>query len=654
MLLYGNEIVSFFDLGRNGHSFLEAIANMFFFAGVLLTGNYYFRKIHFFNLEALLQNILVWGLILMLLFQLPPTLENFPFYQEMNTDYISVFLTFSMVIYLVYVLSMFGTLALINHEEKRIYWRLFLSLILLSVFLAFIPFSLPFPVYLTYYVLIVCSSIYFSFHYKWLNYLDYDAMKMVFLLFIPLNIVNAGILYFYIVGSDLVVLESAFHPNFFIYGTATFGCLYGIFSFLAVLFYFPIQKSERKKAKDIDNLFAIQERVLKKEETYDLFGFLFNSSFEACKAKAGWIRYLRHNDTKMITRNVNLAVIEKLSAFIEGYHKKKQTDSWVIFDLQQQSAIRKEKIPYTSMIYCKLENEGKMIMEIVLVSEEKTRFDQYSFQMMNTYFNQAKLAYENAELLNERLKGEVLQNELKIAQEIQISLIPEKPPEYKYIDFHAVVKQANEVGGDFYDYHINSKNELYIIIGDVTGKGLPAAIHMAEAKGIIQSLLQFDLPMEEFMLHLNRGIGICFQKNMFLTLSIIKINPSKKKFQYIRAGHCPALYYENISEVNRFLDEKGLGAGIIRNDDYKNYFKVYEQHYSAGDVILLFTDGFAETNNPANGEEFGYERIEKSFLNSDKSEAKKITTKLDQNLENFAQENYLKDDLLVIAIKFKE
>src|SRR5690606_6033987 len=106
------------------------------------------------------------------------------------------------------------------------------------------------------------------------------------------------------------------------------------------------------------------------------------------------------------------------------------------------------------------------------------------------------------------------------------------------------------------------------VMGDVSGNGTSAAFNMAQMKGVFQSLVQMDVKADEFMIYANNALSRCLEKNSFITLTMFIIDTREKKFQCARAGHCPSLYF-SIKDQNAFyLNNKGLGLGIIRNNQY--------------------------------------------------------------------------------------
>ena len=136
---------------------------------------------------------------------------------------------------------------------------------------------------------------------------------------------------------------------------------------------------------------------------------------------------------------------------------------------------------------------------------------------------------------------------------------------------------------------------------------------MSLMKGIFHSLVQLDLPPDEFMTLANNALSNGLDKASFITVSLYRINGAKKSIEFSRAGHCPMLFYSKKQKNTEYLYGDGLGLGIMRNQEFKSHVNIHRIEFEAGDIILLFTDGITEAKN-LKREEFGYERLKNLLL----------------------------------------
>src|SRR5690554_5402058 len=212
------------------------------------------------------------------------------------------------------------------------------------------------------------------------------------------------------------------------------------------------------------------------------------------------------------------------------------------------------------------------------------------FEIISTFIVQESISVENHRLLNEAIKNERYKEELEIAQRVQRSLLPSKLHHNQCFDIAGFSEAADEVGGDYYETFQFDKNNFALIIGDVSGKGTSAAFNMSQMKGIFHSLVQLKLSPSEFLIKANSALSHCLERNHFITTTYYLIDTSRNRVVYSRAGHCPTLYYDSKKEESIYLKIKGMGLGILRSDQFKEYLGEKELQYQAGDVMLLYTD----------------------------------------------------------------
>jgi len=257
-------------------------------------------------------------------------------------------------------------------------------------------------------------------------------------------------------------------------------------------------------------------------------------------------------------------------------------------------------------------------------------------------FNSMTASVED--LLQEKAEKERLEQELRIARQIQMSLLPQGPFKLEGLSVTAHCEPAREVGGDYYDYLPLGDRRVGIIIADVAGKGTSAALYMAELKGLMLSLTQLHASPRELLIRANRIIAQHLDARSFITMTYAVVDMCTRTLTYARAGHCPLIYLpgngaaEQVREGERGKGERGrgvtyqeqgsvgvqvraarkaqikapdglvLGLKIDNGQRFESLLEEVTQPLGAGDVVLLFTDGVTEAMNEA-GEPFGEERL---------------------------------------------
>lgn len=241
--------------------------------------------------------------------------------------------------------------------------------------------------------------------------------------------------------------------------------------------------------------------------------------------------------------------------------------------------------------------------------------------------------------------------DLRIAREVQGTLIPAEFPMKKYYDISGSSLAAEEAGGDFYDFQKLPDSKLALIIADISGKGISAAFHVAQLKGIFQTLTIDAISPAEFMRKANLSVRRCFKKSLFATSTYLELDPSQQIFSYCRAGHCPTLFYEAETDQVHTLSGEGLGLGIADNKIFTSNIDDGEIAFHKSDVIVMFTDGVSEARDPATGEEFGFERLASCLHRSKQLTSQKIMKYISAEVDQFVKSTKAVDDLTIMVIK---
>jgi len=311
------------------------------------------------------------------------------------------------------------------------------------------------------------------------------------------------------------------------------------------------------------------------------------------------------------------------------------------------------KLPeYKSVLWIPLVVKNKTIGTLVILKEVADGFNKEMVSIIGTFASQACISVENFQLLSETIENERYKEELEIANRVHQSLLPKEPFSNADFDIAAFSEAADQVGGDYYDIYQIRPQKHIIIIGDVSGKGTSAAFNMSQMKGVFHSLAQLDLSPDQFLVYANAALGRCLERTSFITASFFVVDTSKGTLEFARAGHCPTLYYKAHEQEAAYLENQGLGLGIIRNEKFNEYVEVTKVNYSPGDVVLLYTDGITEATNTRH-EQYGYERL-KCFVEAHASEdTGQMQEKLLQEIHNFCDGKSLDDDYTALFIKFK-
>lgn len=251
------------------------------------------------------------------------------------------------------------------------------------------------------------------------------------------------------------------------------------------------------------------------------------------------------------------------------------------------------------------------------------------------------LAFELADKLTAK-------NELEVARKIQFDLIPKNNSRLEGFDVATFYEPAREVGGDYFDI-IETPDRTFIIVGDISGKGIAAALYMVRVQSIIYSLIDSYTEIKEIVINLKKYFSKNLRREFFLTLTIASIEKDGN-IKIVRAGHPPSFHYK--SESREFLSLNPAGMGIGLND--KGLFEqtleelVITPH--ANDIILLYSDGLTETMNSIK-DLLGEENVKRIIKNNADKTAEEIKRALLDAVETFRGTSPQHDDITLVLLK---
>ena len=244
-----------------------------------------------------------------------------------------------------------------------------------------------------------------------------------------------------------------------------------------------------------------------------------------------------------------------------------------------------------------------------------------------------------------------LQRSLDLAKEVQQNLLPREDPVVKGLDIAGRSIYCDETGGDYFDYLSSSEwgpAKLGVLIGDVSGHGIPSALLMATARAFMRQRSARSGSMAEVVSDVNRQLTRDVEDTgRFMTLFYLMIDMTARNMSWVRAGHDPAVWYDPLSDRFEELHGDGIALGVDENLQFVQYQK---SGLKKGQVLLLSTDGLWETQNPSGGM-FGKDRICEIIRQKHESSAREILDTIVMELDKFRQGQEPEDDITLVVIK---
>ena len=274
-------------------------------------------------------------------------------------------------------------------------------------------------------------------------------------------------------------------------------------------------------------------------------------------------------------------------------------------------------------------------------------------------FNSMTASIED--LLRQAAEKKRLEEELRIAHEIQMSLLPQGPLQMPGVALTALCVPAREVGGDYYDFLVLDDRRLGLLIADVSGKGTSAALYMAELKGLMLSLRRIHRSPRELLIAANQIIAEHLDARSFITMTYAVVDLEARTMTYARAGHTPLIYLPGAEGRGdqarhvRILAPDGMVLGL-KLDNGQMFERLLEEQtipLRSGDVYLFFTDGISEAMNESD-DCFGEQRLARLVEEHAHLPSAELRERVLREIEAFVGAAPQHDDMTMILLKIGE
>lgn len=275
------------------------------------------------------------------------------------------------------------------------------------------------------------------------------------------------------------------------------------------------------------------------------------------------------------------------------------------------------------------------------------KFTDENLQFIEAISNTAITALENERLVEEEIRRKQLENEMNLALDIQKGLLPKQSPNLENYDIYGTSIPSRSVGGDYFDHIKFEENKYLILIADVSGKGLPAAMIMANLQSSLRLLAPMNLNLNKVVNSVSKLLFENTSSDKFVTMFIAILDTDKNELEYINAGHNPPLLLKN-GELHEKLSAGGLILGLLEDDFNYESGKI---KFEAGDLLFLYTDGITENKN-SRDEEFGEERLQEYLESNYEKNSEGILKELIKEMKLFSYGSSQYDDITAIALKF--
>ncbi|MGI9211783.1 MAG: PP2C family protein-serine/threonine phosphatase [Methylococcaceae bacterium] len=305
-----------------------------------------------------------------------------------------------------------------------------------------------------------------------------------------------------------------------------------------------------------------------------------------------------------------------------------------------------------AMIGVPLKTRERIFGVLSVVSTRRTVFNAAQLKVLNLLAAQVAIALGRVQLIKSRVEQERLEESLKLSRGIQMSMLPTGFPRFSsgsHIDIYACMEPARQVSGDFYDFFSLDDQTLLLVIGDVSDKGMPAALFMVMVKTLIRAYAQaYRLP-HRILSAVNPEL--CRDNNtmMFVTLFVATLDITSGLLTYSFAGHNPPLLLGRDGGVVFLPGDSGTALGIMEGMEFIDQQALIKP----GEGLLLYTDGISEAMS-AELEEFGEERLALLLNNRFRLDAEQMVDTVMQAVKHFTTGAEQSDDITLLAVRLKD
>lgn len=270
-------------------------------------------------------------------------------------------------------------------------------------------------------------------------------------------------------------------------------------------------------------------------------------------------------------------------------------------------------------------------------------FSDTDFSVAKGMAIQAAFAIFNLNNINELIEKNKLDYDLKLASSVQQYLLPKELPRCDTYEFAVKYIPQQQLGGDFYDAFWIDEKKLALLVADVSGKGISAAIIMGLAQSKLRYIAKEQTSPAEVLKELNREILSSMRMDMFITMTYAVLDTQANTISLARAGHEKPLHYSSANRACSFLKSGGMAVGMVTRQVFDLAISEVDAKFDAGDIFVLYTDGVTEARDQ-NNEEFSTQGLADLVKNSAQLGANELAEKITNEVFSFSRANSVADD----------
>ncbi len=351
------------------------------------------------------------------------------------------------------------------------------------------------------------------------------------------------------------------------------------------------------------------------------------------------------NNEKCVISESRIVQFLKDKYLITKYPSIEQGDFKMVFQDEKAERLISEGIYTIIPMMVKSKIVGLLLFGL---KHSGSHFAGKDLELLWAAANQAAISIENARLYKSEVEKQKIERDLDLARKIQQGLLPQCIPDMNGLDICGEMIPAMQVGGDYYDLIQISDSKLFVVVGDVSGKGLSASLYMTKLQTMIKLSCSDNKSPKEILIDINKRIYTELDKSWFVTITLALFDLEKQRLTFCRAGHMPVLQATN-GTVQSYRTQ-GLGVGIEKGIVFEKSLVEEVVTLSPGQIYAFFTDGVTEAMNEKN-ELFGDENLNAILKNKSKARSSDIVNEIWSSVQSFRGEAEVNDDMTMVVVK---
>ena len=414
----------------------------------------------------------------------------------------------------------------------------------------------------------------------------------------------------------------------------------------------------RSAVKELSVLNDIASAVSSARELDQVIGLIVHECVKHLNVEQGAVMLLDDKKSSDSFRTM----VRKVDTVdqVVPYHFGLQLSGWMIKnqsplmikDFQTDTRFKvtaKENFPIKSLLSVPLKLKGNL-MGVLNVFNKKgdIGFSPEDQRLLSIIATQSAQLIENARLYEEEQALQYIEEELRVARGIQANLLPTSVPNFSGFDIAGRSLSAKEVGGDYFDFISINENQFAVCVGDISGKGMPAALLMANLQATLRGQAHFGVAAKDCVERSNKLLFQSTDTQRHATLFYGIIDRENNSFNYSNAGHNPPfLFTKKKGPVH--LQSGGTVLGFMKESQYEEDTIKLKKN----DVIVIYSDGITEAFNEKE-DEYGPSRFEKSILKNIFKSSEEILQAVLNDVKAFTGETTQSDDITIVVLKCNE